>query len=166
MRSGYKILIFCIFCFAFISCDRATKDLAKISLKDHDAITYFHNLIRFEYVENTGAFLSFGADWSNRVSFWALTIIPLLLLFALFAYVINKSKVMDLWEMLPFALIFSGGIGNIMDRIVFDRHVVDFINVGINEYRTGIFNFADLYVTTGILMMVLLSFKKRVTREA
>ncbi|HEX4850152.1 MAG TPA: signal peptidase II [Puia sp.] len=166
MRTRYKILIFCIICFAFISCDRATKDLAKISLKDREAITYFHNLIRFEYVENTGAFLSFGADWSNRVSFWALTIIPLLLLFGLFIYVINKSSVMNLQEMLPFALIFSGGIGNIMDRIVFDRHVVDFINVGINDFRTGIFNFADLYVTTGILILILLSFKKQRTREA
>ncbi|PWT72564.1 MAG: signal peptidase II [Bacteroidetes bacterium] len=165
MRTSYKIFIFCIFCFAFISCDRATKDLAKINLKDRDAITYFHNTIRLEYVENTGAFLSFGANWSNRVSFWALTVIPLLILFGLFVYVINKSRVMNLRDMIPFALIFSGGIGNIMDRIVFDRHVVDFINVGINEYRTGIFNFADVYVTTGILILVFFSLKKQEVGE-
>ena len=52
--------------------------------------------------------------------------------------------------MFPFAFIFSGGIGNIIDRIMFDRHVVDFMNLGVNNLRTGIFNFADVYVTTGV----------------
>jgi signal peptidase II len=43
--------------------------------------------------------------------------------------------------------MLAGGLGNIIDRLRFDRHVTDFMNLGIGSVRTGIFNFADLYVT-------------------
>ena len=55
--------------------------------------------------------------------------------------------------MVAFILVFSGGIGNLADRVLFDRHVTDFINIGIGNLRTGIFNVADIYVTTGVLML-------------
>jgi signal peptidase II len=62
--------------------------------------------------------------------------------------------------MIPYILIFSGGVGNIADRIIYDRHVTDFMNLGINEWRTGIFNVADLYVTSGVIMLLISQFKK------
>jgi signal peptidase II len=45
-------------------------------------------------------------------------------------------------------------MGNILDRLVFDRHVTDFMNLGIQNIRTGIFNFADLWITTGVVLLV------------
>src|SRR5882672_2643519 len=151
MKVKYRILFFCLFCFVFIGCDRATKNLAKIHLMDKEPLSFFHNTLRFEYAENTGAFLRFGAEWPKAISFWVLSMFPLLFLVGLFIYAINQSKQISLLHMLPFAFIFSGGIGNIIDRILFDRHVVDFMNIGINNMRTGIFNFADVYVTTGVI---------------
>ena len=53
------------------------------------------------------------------------------------------------------ALLFSGGIGNIIDRILFDRHVTDFINLGFLNIRTGIFNVADMWVTAGAVGLLL-----------
>jgi signal peptidase II len=53
------------------------------------------------------------------------------------------------------ALLFSGGIGNIIDRILFDRHVTDFLNIGLGTLRTGIFNVADICVTAGAIGMLL-----------
>ncbi|HTQ66803.1 MAG TPA: signal peptidase II [Puia sp.] len=161
MKTKYKILIFCFSCFAFIGCDRVTKDFAKLHLKDSEPLSWFHNTIRLEYVENTGAFLSFGADWPQKISFWALTFLPLLFLSGLFVYTLKKSKEMNFSQMLPFALIFSGGIGNIIDRAVFDRHVIDFMNLGINDFRTGIFNLADVYVTTGVLLFIVAILRKK-----
>jgi len=62
------------------------------------------------------------------------------------------------------ALIFAGGVGNIIDRVLFDRHVPDFMNIGIHQLRTGIFKVADVYITAGALDLVLLScIKKRYT---
>ena len=161
MKTKYKIFIFCLFCVAFIGCDRVTKDFAKLHLKNSEPLSWFHNAIRLEYVENTGAFLSFGADWPQKISFWALTFLPLLFLSGLFVYAIKKSKEMRFSDMLPFALIFSGGIGNIIDRALFDRHVIDFMNLGINDLRTGIFNLADVYVMIGVLLFIVATFRKK-----
>jgi signal peptidase II len=43
--------------------------------------------------------------------------------------------------LLPF--IFAGGIGNLIDRIFRDRHVIDFMNLGSSQIGRGIFNVAD-----------------------
>lgn len=160
MDTKNKIFAFCLVCFVCIGCDRATKGFAKLRLKDKPALSYFHNTVRLEYVENTGAFLSFGENWPRAVSFWALSIFPLLFLSGFFVYAVNKAKDVNFFELLPFAFIFSGGVGNIVDRILYDRHVIDFMNLGIVNLRTGIFNFADICVTTGVLLLVVNSLKK------
>jgi len=165
MKVRYRILFFCLLCFAFIGCDRATKNLAKIHLMDQPPLSFLHNTVRLQYAENTGAFLSFGAEWPKLVSFWVLSIFPLIFLVGLFIYAINKSRQISLLEMLPIAFIFSGGIGNIIDRILFDRHVVDFMNLGINNLRTGIFNFADVYVTTGVILLLIIRNRKSNRQE-
>jgi len=166
MKPGIKILLFCITCTAFISCDRATKELAKVHLKDKLPISYYHDTFRLVYVENTGAFLSLGDDWSKTTSLWVFNILPLVFLTALFIYTIRKSNQLSNSIMFALALLFSGGMGNIIDRVLFDRHVTDFMNLGINNLRTGIFNFADLYVTTGILVILIHQFRKRKTLGA
>ena len=62
------------------------------------------------------------------------------------------------------SLIFAGGVGNIIDRGLFDRHVPDFMDIGIHQLRTGIFNVADVCITVGALGLVLVSgIKKRYT---
>lgn len=160
MKIKYRILLFCLFCFTFIGCDRATKNLARIHLMDKEPLSFLNNSFRLEYVENTGAFLSFGADWPRAVSFWVFSAFPLVILSALFIYAIKKSGQLSLWRLLPFAFIFSGGIGNIIDRIAFDRHVVDFMNIGYKNVRTGIFNFADVYVTVGVIMIFIFRTRK------
>jgi signal peptidase II len=74
--------------------------------------------------------------------------------------ILRRAKQLKSFEMTAFILIFSGGIGNLIDRLLFDRHVTDFINLGIADFRTGIFNIADVYVTTGVLMLLFNYLKK------
>jgi signal peptidase II len=124
-------------------------------------ISYFHNTIRLEYVENTGAAMSLGDDLPKTVSLWVFSIIPLLILSGVFAYAIKRSNQLSIGKMMAIALIFSGGIGNIIDRLLYDRHVADFLNVGINNFRTGIFNFADVCVTAGVIMFAVFHYKER-----
>jgi signal peptidase II len=161
MKHKNKILLFCIISLSFIGCDRATKSLAKEHLQNKEPLSYFHDTLRFEYAENTGAFLSFGSDWPQAAGFIVFTILPLLFLSGLFIYAIKKSGEMSFLKQLAFVLIFSGGIGNLIDRIIFNKHVSDFLNVGINNFRSGIFNLADMYITTGVLILLFLSFTER-----
>ena len=160
MSQRSKIILFCLMSFLFIGCDQVTKSLAKEHLMNKEPKTYLNDTFRLEYVENTGAFLSFGADWSKGLSIIVFSILPLLFLIGLFIYSIVKSKDMSAINMFSLALIFAGGVGNIIDRILHDRHVIDFMNVGIKNLRTGIFNVADLCVTTGVILLIFCYRKK------
>ena len=161
MKKGMKILLFCLSSLVLISWDRATKNLAKEHLQNKEPLTYFHNTFRLEYVENTGAAMSLGDGLSKTASFWLLSIIPLVLLLGLFIYTIKNSKHLNFSKMFSFALIFAGGLGNIIDRLLFDRHVTDFMNIGFNNIRTGIFNFADICVTLGAITLFFMFRKKQ-----
>ncbi|MES1160839.1 MAG: signal peptidase II [Bacteroidota bacterium] len=157
MKKWYKIILFCVLAFTFIGCDRITKTLAKEQLMNRGVtISYFHDVFRLEYIENTGAALGFGENLSESASFWLLSIFPLACLLALFVYTVRRSKEMSLPKVCCLALIFAGGMGNIIDRIFFDRHVSDFMNIGILDLRTAIFNFADVYITIGVIAFILL----------
>ncbi len=162
MKRSAKILLFCISSLALISWDRASKELAKEHLKGKEAVSYFHDTFRLQYVENTGAALSMGDSLPKAASFWLLSILPLAFLLAMSGYVIKRSNEMGKAKLVSFALIIAGGLGNIYDRIVFDRHVTDFMNMGIGSLRTGIFNFADMFITAGAIVL-LLSYKKSST---
>lgn len=155
MKKQVKILLFCVTCFAFISCDRITKDIAKEHLKNKEPLSYLHDTVRLEYVENTGAALSLGDNLPVKASFWLLSILPLIFLLVLFAYTLNNAQNMSAMKVFSLALLFSGGIGNIVDRILFERHVTDFMNLGFENIRTGIFNVADICVTAGAIGLLL-----------
>lgn len=151
MKNWVKILLFCMASFAFISCDRVTKEMAKEQLKNQEPLSYFHDTIRLEYVENTGAALSLGDNLTKRTSFWLLSILPLIFLIALFAFTIKNVAKMSFMKIFSLALLFSGGISNVIDRILYQRHVTDFINLGIQNIRTGIFNIADVCISAGAI---------------
>lgn len=162
MKRWMKIALFCCSSLTLISWDRASKELAKEHLKDKASISYFHDTFRLLYVENTGAALSLGDSLPKNASFWLLSMIPLALLVAMSVYVIKQSNRMGFAKLAAFSLIISGGLGNIIDRILFDRHVTDFMNIGINNLRTGIFNFADVFITAGAIAL-LFSYKTEKT---
>jgi signal peptidase II len=155
MSARLKIILFCLLSLVFIGCDRVTKDLAKQHLVEGVSTSYLHDTVRLIYVQNTGAALNLGDDLPPVFSFWLLSILPLIILTGLSVYAIKNAGTMGSMRLLSFCLIVAGGIGNIIDRILFDRHVTDFLNVGIGNIRTGIFNFADLCVTAGVIGLLM-----------
>jgi signal peptidase II len=52
-------------------------------------------------------------------------------------------------------LIISGGIGNLLDRVFNQGKVIDFIILSIGNIHTGIFNIADFYITSGVLLLII-----------
>lgn len=51
-------------------------------------------------------------------------------------------------------LLLAGGLGNLIDRVMYGGYVVDFINIGIGPLRTGVFNVADVVVVAGALLLL------------
>ena len=110
-------------------------------------------------VENTGAFLGMGSDLSETLRVLLLIVLPVIVLVSITIYTyIDKS--LDKTSIIGFSLIIGGGIGNIFDRIVYGS-VTDFLYLNFGGImKTGIFNIADLSVTTGMILILISSFKK------
>lgn len=147
--------------------DQVSKVLARLHLEYLVSTSYFSDFLRIIYVENTGVALSFGSDWSPAVRFLLFNILVLIILILLIVYLFRTFHEQTVLKLVAFALILSGGVGNLIDRFLREGAVTDFLNVGIGSFRTAIFNWADFCVTSGLLILLTLSFIEtiRVKRE-
>ena len=135
-----------LFCLFMIFIDQATKLLVVEFLKPIEYIDVINNILRFRYVENTGAV--FG---SFATQTFLLTIFSIILLFVTIFYLVknkDKSKFVNICLL----LMISGGIGNIIDRIRLN-YVVDFIEPLFVNF--AVFNFADCLITVGAFALII-----------
>lgn len=153
-----KLLLFLLVTFSAAGCDRVTKHLAREHLAHREPLSYCNDLVRLEYAENTGAAMSLGADWPDTARVWLFRVMPLAMLLLLLTYVIKQAGQLDKLRIGSLALIFSGGLGNLIDRFFHDSRVPDFMILGFENLRTGIFNVADVCITAGVLLMLSASF--------
>jgi signal peptidase II len=140
--------------FANILVDRLTKILATELLKGKRPAAYLKNLVVFYYAENNGAFLSLGAGWNIHFKYFVFIIIPIGFCAAILVYLMVREK--ETIRIILLSSIAGGGIGNLIDRLFNEFRVVDFLNFGIGNIRTGILNVADLSVTFGVVILVIL----------
>lgn len=135
-----------------IGCDRVTKRLAVRSLAGQPGHSWLADTVRLQYAENTGGFLSFGADWAPATRNTVFTRVTgvILLVLAVAAYRARHH----LWAGLGLSLFVGGAASNWLDRLT-RGSVVDFLNVGVGSIRTGIFNVADMAILLGVTMFLL-----------
>lgn len=147
-----KLLLFALLVFFSVGCDRVTKDLAKTHLDGLGEFSYLGDTFRLVYVENPGAAMSFGADWNPDLKFWILSLLPMVVLVLVLGFVLKNISRLRLVHILGLGFIIAGGMGNLFDRFFNNSLVPDFMNLGVNSLRTGIFNVADVCITTGIII--------------
>ena len=94
------------------------------------------------------AFGLFSFDQNHFYNF--LAIIILIVILVVFVMMV-KAKDLKKYSLL---MIFGGAIGNVYDRI-FYRAVPDFIDFHIGEFHWFIFNVADIFITAGVIFMIL-----------
>jgi signal peptidase II len=152
-------LILAILC-AGIVVDQTTKSFAKDYLAPDGFFSFFGDTFRLQYAENTGAFLSLGSSLPEPWRHLVFTVFVAIFLLALLAFLIfSRSTPRELTICL--ALVCSGGLSNLIDRIAYDGRVVDFLNVGIGSLRTGIFNVADMAITGGAIFLLIDNFRRK-----
>ena len=149
-----KLFIFILFIFL----DLLSKYFVKnnLVLKDRFELNKFLDLV---YVQNYG--VSFGL-LSGVLSHWLLVILAFcIVLVILYLMIVAKKKL----EKLAYFIIITGAISNILDRAI-NGYVVDFILIHYENYYWPAFNLADIYITIGIIMLII-SFlnNKKLTNE-
>ena len=78
----------------------------------------------------------------------------LVFLVCLYLVYILITEYLTKYESVALLMILSGGIGNLIDR-TFRGYVVDFINFYYESYSFYIFNFADTFITIGVIVYLL-----------
>jgi len=142
-----------------IAIDQISKFWVRAVVEPYSSSPIIGDYLTLRNVENEGAFLGMGSDLNDTLRLILLLIIPaVVLLFVLFY--MFKEKQMDKLSLIGFSCVVGGGIANVFDRFVHSS-VTDFLFIDLGFVRTGIFNIADLSVTTGMILILWASFKHR-----
>ncbi|MBI1851025.1 MAG: signal peptidase II [Planctomycetes bacterium] len=135
-----------------VGCDQVSKSLATAHLMGGPRRSFVGDMLRLEYAENAGAFLSLGAGWAPWARTAVFSVGTAIILVACIVWAFRHRW--SLVRLLGLSLVIAGGLSNLADRVV-RGSVVDFLNVGIGPLRTGIFNVADMAILLGIGLVVL-----------
>lgn len=129
--------------------DRATKIVAASQLPMAVPRPVLGNALRFTLVFNRDAAMNITLGPWSRWGFAAIAVIGVLYLLRL----LRLTAPNDRLRAAALGAISAGAIGNLIDRLLSDRGVVDFIDVGIGLHRFWVFNVADIGVTVGAVVL-------------
>src|SRR5262245_18291397 len=117
-RTGTRVLLIAAIV-TTIGCDRVTKQIAVETLAGGPVKSFLADTVRLVYAENTGGFLSLGADLPPRVRTGVFTIATGLMLIAFAAAGIQSRW--DTWSVMGLTLLAAGATSNWADRVVHGR---------------------------------------------
>jgi signal peptidase II len=137
-------IFYAIIAFAIIL-DQVTKHIVTTNMRLGESIPVIENIFHLTYFRNTGA--AFGILQGQTL---LLTIVPIILVVAIFVFLTKKAKENHIVLSLGLALICAGGIGNLIDRLRFGA-VIDFFDFRVFP----IFNIADSCVVIGCGLLII-----------
>ena len=143
-RADY--LIYTLVIAAGIFLDQLTKWLSVKFLMPVNTVPLIKDVLHLTYVENTGA--AFGMLKDHRWVFIVISIIAIIVFLA-YLYLGHTDSTLS---GISLAMIISGGIGNMIDRLAFG-YVVDFIDFRLINF--AVFNGADSFVCVGAGLLIL-----------
>mgnify|MGYP006203109929 CR=1 FL=1 len=100
------------------------------------------------HIHNFG--VSFGL-FAEIIPSYILVLIGLAVVCFLVYLLVNSEDDLESWGLF---IIISGAIANIVDRFI-NGYVIDFIYFHVNQFYWPAFNFADIYISIGIIMIIL-----------
>ena len=120
-----------------------------------------------QYGMSVTSFLNFNLIWNEGIAFglfsfdekfyYNLLTIFICLITLVIIWLMLKSKG---FERFSFIMIIGGSLGNIFDRIYYSS-VVDFIDFHVNNFHWFIFNVADIFITIGVIILIVLEIFKK-----
>ena len=113
-----------------------------------------------QYGISITSFLNFNLIWNEGIAFglfsfeqklyYNLLTIFICLITVVIIWLMLRSKG---FEKLSFIMIIGGSFGNIFDRIFYSA-VPDFIDIHFYNYHWFIFNVADIFITSGVILLI------------
>ena len=134
---------------AIIALDQWSKWAIKTSFNLYQSKPVIQDLLHFTYVTNDG--MAFGLSFPGGKQ--VLLIMTILLTGFIVGFLWKEKNGHPLIKY-GLALILSGAIGNLIDRLLYGK-VVDFLDLMIGNFHWYIFNIADSSVTIGMILFII-----------
>jgi signal peptidase II len=155
LRSNYQMKLK-YFILAFVSAivlilDQATKTYIDRSMELHSSTTVVENFFNITYLRNKGAAFGFLATSSYRLQFFIMVSVVAV---AVIIRVFSKLRPDQKFTAFALALIFSGALGNLIDRIRLGE-VIDFLDVHWYSHHWPAFNVADSAICIGVILLAI-----------
>jgi len=127
--------------------DQLLKLLVINSMNLYESIKVIPNFLSITFVENSGG--AFGILSGGR---WFFVVMAIFTLGMLIKFIALDNKISK-FDAITYSLVSSGIIGNLIDRIFYGK-VIDYIDFNIFGYDAPVFNFADICIVIGAIMIM------------
>jgi len=162
MKLKYLILI--VVSAVVLVIDQVTKLSIDRSMDLHSSITIVENFFNITYLRNKGAAFGVLAQSGYRLPFF---ILVSLVAIAVIAVVFHRLRPDQKFTAFSLALIFSGALGNLIDRVRLGE-VIDFLDAHWYSHHWPAFNIADSAICVGVFLLAIDMFieeKRQKTRQ-
>ncbi|MDD2365293.1 MAG: signal peptidase II [Desulfuromonadaceae bacterium] len=147
MKSRYTL--FAVIAILGIIVDQITKVAIDSSMQLFDSIPVIENFFHITYVRNRGAAFSFLSNASWRLPFFiTVSLVASLVILIAFRKLRDDQKLAHI----SLALIFSGAVGNLIDRVRLGE-VIDFLDAHWYRHHWPAFNIADSLICVGVFLL-------------
>src|SRR3989344_9547983 len=134
---------------AVILIDQLSKFFVRANFQLNQSIPIINNIFHLTYIQNTGAGFGILKAQALILIFVSIAVIGIIL------YNFDKIKNKEILLQVLVGFVLGGTIGNLIDRMAYG-HVIDFLDFRI----WPIFNFADSFVTIGIIGLIIYLWNK------
>ena len=149
-KSFIKILFNFFIVIVIFGLDRISK-LYVLNLAETDQFVniYINQFLNFYLIWNTG--IGFGL-FSSGANFYYnfITLLIILINFIILIMIFKSNN----YKLYLFLIILWGSLGNLFDRIYY-KAVPDFIDLHYHDFHWFIFNVADIFITVGVICLIL-----------
>lgn len=111
--------------------------------------TIIPKILNITYTQNIAGAFGMGKRY-------IILILSIIIIIGLIIYLIKENE--KITNYIPFVLILSGSIANLIDRI-FRGYVIDFIDIRLFNFPN--FNIADISIVLGIILLIIIIFRKK-----
>ena len=165
-QSIFKFTLLFIILLAGCQSDLYTKRLVTEQLKSAASVTIIDGFLEFAYTENRGMVFGIMDERASGIQHYVLTGVTIVAI-GFLIFVIWRMRQMGFLYHLPFFLILSGALGNLINRLFYGS-VVDFIHIYWHNMLDWpyLFNVADVWICIGgVYLAILVLFKKDILEQ-
>lgn len=137
-------MLYAVLAALLILADQVSKYLVRAHIPLGESVPFIPHVLDLTYVQNTGAAFSILREHT-----WILTLVSAVIVAAI-ALLAARGFITGRLGLLSAALIMAGGVGNLIDRLVF-KYVTDMFQTVFMDF--AVFNVADCCITVGVVLL-------------